>query len=332
MEIKAIGNNKTLNFLIKIVIASLFFWVLYFQVFQHENFSDFHLLIYDRIQSKSIVWILIALILMPLNWALETYKWIKFTKDFDPIGFLNAFRAVLTGVLFSVFTPNRIGEYGGRVLWLKPENQWKGVIATILSSYCQILITLTFGILGFVYFSYNYFNLNSLVLTSIIFIGILIIVLLFLIFFNIDLLIPFAKKTKWIKRFNKVLKQLLILTHYSSQELLNALWIAFLRYCLYCIQYLLVLKFFNIEPPIIDGLASITTFFFLQTSIPLPPIMGLITRGEIALQIWGHFNVNNMLILASTYTIWVINVLLPSFIGLIFVISINIVKSMGYEK
>lgn len=332
MEIKAIWGNRVINTVIKFTVALLFSWVIYHQVFNHENVYDFNQLVLDRINDRNIFWLISAIVLMPLNWALETFKWMKFTRDFDPIGFLKAYRAVLTGVLFSVFTPNRIGEYGGRILWLKPENQWKGVIATILSSFCQILITLSFGIIGFLYFSFYFLDLNKIARTSIFTFGVLFILTLFFIFYNIDLLVPFAKKIQWIKRFNKVLKHLLILTHYSSKELSMALLIAFFRYSLYCLQYFMVLMFFDVEPPFFTGLACIATFFFLQTSIPLPPMLGLVTRGEIALQIWSHFNVNNMLILASTYTLWVINVLLPSFIGLIFVISINIVKSLGYEK
>ena len=332
MALKKFAWPRLANLLIKTALILLFIALVYGHVVHQQNSEEIQALFVESLSSYSYWWLIAAFFLMPLNWAVETYKWTKFTNDFEPIGFFKAYRAIFSGVLFSVFTPNRIGEYGGRILWLKPENQWKGVIATILSSFCQILITLSFGIIGLLYFAFLYLQLSNQVLIAILCLGFGLIGILYFLFFNIDLLIPIAKRVRWPQKIKAALKHLTILTHYSNPELAGALLLAGLRYSLYCLQYLMILHFFQITPPLGVALACISTFFLLQTSIPLPPVLGILTRGEVALQIWGHFHVNDILIITSTYTLWVLNVLIPAFMGLIFIASLNIIKSLGYEK
>jgi hypothetical protein len=73
-----------------------------------------------------------------------------------------------------------------------------------------------------------------------------------------------------------------------------------------------------IDPWIIA--ACIATIFLFQTFIPLPPVIGFLARGEIALLVWSPFEIDPTLILASTYTLWLINIVLPSILGLFFFI------------
>src|SRR5687768_6738299 len=56
--------------------------------------------------------ILVVLILMPFNWYLETLKWYGFLSVHARVRFSTAYKAVISGIALSLFTPNRIGEYG----------------------------------------------------------------------------------------------------------------------------------------------------------------------------------------------------------------------------
>ena len=53
--------------------------------------------------------------MMFLNWLVEALKWRYMISKIENISIMTAYRAVLTGITVSTFTPNRIGEYGGRV-------------------------------------------------------------------------------------------------------------------------------------------------------------------------------------------------------------------------
>jgi Uncharacterised protein family (UPF0104). len=75
------------------------------------------------------LWLAVAL--MPVNWALETYKWYVLVNKFQPISFAKSFESVLSGLSFAMNTPNRIGEYGGRILYLQPAFRLRGIALTV---------------------------------------------------------------------------------------------------------------------------------------------------------------------------------------------------------
>src|SRR5689334_6961656 len=69
--------------------------------------------------NSPLVWNIVAVIvLMIVNWSIEAIKWKIAVKPIQPVSFLKAFRAILSGVSFSVSMPNRLGEYLGRILYM----------------------------------------------------------------------------------------------------------------------------------------------------------------------------------------------------------------------
>src|SRR3546814_9635332 len=65
---------------------------------------------------------------MLMNWFTESLKWQYLCLQFQPISLIKAIESVLCGLAWAVFTPNRIGEYGGRVLFLMPRKRIFGII------------------------------------------------------------------------------------------------------------------------------------------------------------------------------------------------------------
>ena len=65
------------------------------------------------------------LALVFVNWGFEAKKWQVLLKPLQPINFFTAFKSVLSGVTLSINTPNRIGEYGGRILYIRKEKELK---------------------------------------------------------------------------------------------------------------------------------------------------------------------------------------------------------------
>jgi hypothetical protein len=151
-------------------------------------------------------------------------------------------------------------------------------------------------------------------------------------FYNIDLMIPIFKKIPHIYKLKRFFKDIVVLKNYDTKTLSKALGFAFLRYLIYTFQYLLLLYFFGINVTLIEGLSGIATIFILQTSIPLPPLLGLVVRSEIAILVWGIFSNNELSILAATFVLWVLNLIVPALLGAIFIVNINVLKSLGYDK
>ena len=67
--------------------------------------------------------------------------------SFYPIllGILAALKSVFVGQAFAFFTPNRIGEYAGRTLFLSSGNKLMGLAQMAWTSYAQLLITICIG-------------------------------------------------------------------------------------------------------------------------------------------------------------------------------------------
>ncbi len=325
-------KKKLLNLLIKIVIAVLLAGAIYMQVFSRQDASSLWQALLQHFTFPNLMWLVMVVFLAPFNLAFESLKWRKLIRSFTRIGFWKTYKAVLSGVTIAIFTPNRVGEYGGRVLFIEPEHNWKAVIATLVGSLAQLLVILSAGLLGLVYFSNNFLRFDWEVLPLVMSLGVVLVGLMVFCFFNIDLLIPVVKRLPYVHFFKRYFKHLLVLKSYSSKELWTALGYAFLRFCTYSLQYYLLLKFYGIPVSLITGMAGITTIFFVQASIPLPPVMGLLARGEIALHIWGFFSEDQVGILAATFTLFVINIAIPALLGLVFIVQINILKSLGYKN
>ena len=314
------------------VIVILLSYVIYQQVFAKENAEEIWKNFLQNLTFDKIHWLFITAFLIPINWTFETLKWQVLIKDFEKLSFGKAYQAILSGITFSLFTPNRIGEYGGRILLVKPENNWKAVIATLVGSFSQLLVLLSCGILGLLLFIYLFLEIDQWIWLSIFFVGILFTFLMLFCFYNIDLVIPIVKRIPFAYKLRRFVKDVNVLRNYSSSILSLALLFSFLRYVTYTLQYFFMLQFFGIKVSIIKGLAGIATIYLLQTSIPLPPIWDLFARGQIALEIWGFSSENEIGILASTFTLWVLNLIIPALIGTIFIVRINVLQSLGYEK
>jgi uncharacterized membrane protein YbhN (UPF0104 family) len=309
-----------------------FIFLLWFEIFKRENIQDLETAFVLQLRGENIKWLIGVMVLLPFNWAAETLKWLHLIRKSEYLSFWKAYKAVLAGVTFSLFTPNRIGEFGGRILFLKWSNALKGVFSTVVGSFAQQIVLISFGFLGFAYFLVVLWGVKLILVQGVVFLGLLLIGSMVFIFLHLEIVVPVFKKIRVLYRFPRLIKNVNIIRQYNRRELFLTLWWAFARYIIYGTQYYMMLQFFGIHAPVIRGISCIATIYLLQTSIPLPPIVGLLARGEIALQVWGLFSENKVSILAATFGIWIINLIFPAFIGLIFIVNANLLKSLGYGK
>jgi uncharacterized membrane protein YbhN (UPF0104 family) len=320
------------SWLIKTLIAALFLTLLWYDLFKRENFDEISVLFLSELHGENTFWLILTLIFLPLNWSAETLKWLPLVRRVQPLSFLAALKAVFAGVTFSLFFPNRTGEFGGRILFLKKKNAFKGVISTFIGSWAQQLVLITFGFLGFIYFLITLWSTDKIVVDAIITLGASVVGLLFLMFLNLEAVVPVFRKIRFLYRFPRLIKSVGMLRQYTRRELFESLFWSFVRYLIYSVQYYFMLRFFGIDVPLLRAASCIATIYLLQTSIPLPPVVGLLARGEVALKIWGLFTKNDLSILAATFTLWVINLIIPAFIGLVFILRANFFQTTKNKK
>ena len=60
----------------------------------------------------------------------------------------------MSGCSVTMLTPNRIGEYGGSILYVEDGNRIKAISLTIVGSISQLLVTMIMGCFGLFFLRY----------------------------------------------------------------------------------------------------------------------------------------------------------------------------------
>ncbi|MBK8555119.1 MAG: flippase-like domain-containing protein [Lewinellaceae bacterium] len=324
-------SHTRLNLVLKLALLALLVSLLYFDLTSRGElpaiFADFM----QRLKGRQQPWLWLALALMPLNWLAETRKWQLLVRKFEDMATPKAFIAVLAGVSISLFTPNRIGEYAGRMLFVRQEHQWKAVIANLVGNYAQLIVLLGAGLLGAGCYLQQFFPVRPDLFPFLLLPVVLACLGLLLGYFNIDLIIPLARRIPGIRYVKRFVKDVGVLRQFSRKDLAQTLGWSVGRYLIYSLQYYALLQYFGIQIGLFEALGGISTLFLLQTSIPLPPVTGVVVRGNLAVHVWAIYGANEISSLATTFALLIINLILPSLIGMIALLRINIAHSLGYE-
>lgn len=296
-----------------------------------ENLPELGQAFLRQLHAANWLWLAAVIGLMPLNWWAETRKWHQFVRQYDPISPGRALLAVWVGVSFSLFTPNRIGEYGGRVLLLRPASRWKAVVVNLVGNYSQYLVLLTMGLAGAAWFVPRFLELDPFWSRLFFPLALLGSAIMLALYFNMRRVLPLLQRLGGGRLGKGLLREAEVLQQFNTRELAGILGWAFLRYSIYTTQYYLTLRFFGITPGLLNAYAGIAAIFLVQTSLPLPPLAGLLGRGNLAVWVWLPFGANAVSSLAATFTLWIINLILPALIGTFSLFYVNIAKENGYE-
>ncbi len=304
----------------------------YFKVFRQENiFEIWEGFLANITEPESFIFLLIVILLMPVNWMLEAFKWQLLTKVFVPLPFYKLLKAVLAGVSISLFTPNRIGDYGGRMLIVGPRNSWAAFMAAVVGSFSQMLVLVSVGLMGAIYVGTYLFHWGFRTYLSFLAGVGLILLIMFGVYFNIAMVLRLERYFTGRKWLSKLFSRIKLLGEYNRAVLAKALGLAALRYFTYTLQYYWMLKFYGAHLPFFEAMSGIAGIFLFQTIVPMPPVLGLVARGELALLIWNHFEVNEISILGATFSLFVINLCLPAFVGLMYIVRTNFFKPIHNE-
>lgn len=300
------------GYLIQVLLATALLWLLFYTLTNQPDLPASVARLAARIHHRDL-WLLAWPVALALpNWMLEALKWQALLPG---IGFKTALRGVLVGASLSVVTPQRIGEYGGRLLALPKDRFWDGVNAKIAGNAAQILVLLGFGapaawILGARMLiipkgaAYAGVGIHLLLFPAVIF--------LFLHPVKWKNVFRYERwPTEWVQR----LEPIKALFRYPKRALLVVLGFALLRYFVYAGQYLLLLKILDVRPSITDALLGIAALFFWQTVLPLTPVAGLAVRANLAVWVWGYFGAPPVDALAASLLLWIINLFLPALTG-----------------
>lgn len=298
-------------------------WAIYWQLLSNNKVEILTKPFNSKFEAQQWGFFLLAFLLIAVNFFCETQKWLILTKQFYKLSFKKTFKAILAGTTMAFFTPNRIGEYGGRVLFVPKKHIIPTVAVTMVGGLAQQIITLLFGLLSLIFLKdalveKTLFTETRLYLIT--FISLVLIFFLLLVYFNIKRIIKLIPK---VKRWQKHLVKLTVLQHYSKSTLLAVMLWAALKYLVFSIQFFCLIMAFGIPFKLLFVWLSMLSFL-LQTVIPSVSLLELGVRGNVILFTFGAFTHLKIEILAASVTLWMFNLLIPAIIGALFILKINL--------
>jgi uncharacterized membrane protein len=261
-------------------------------------------------------WLVSVFVLLPLNWSLEAIKWQKLVAKFQLITFKIALKSVFAGIYTGFFTPNRVSEMLGRVLFLKSENRKAGAVLSVINSLTQNIIMTLCGIPAcFYFFSVSQYPEHSAIFDYLI--GLSFLLLLFiLLFFIFPTLSRQLTSHPW---FTKLRKYTASLSQFSPSDLSIILFISLFRYLVFCIQFYCMLRFFGVELEPLQALIAIPANYLFVTYTPAIAFSEAAVRSAYALFFIGAFSTQVLGIALAGVCIWVVNFCIPLMIGSILI-------------
>ncbi len=262
--------------------------------------------------SQKTIGLFLVAALMPLNWMLEGLKWKKLLAKQEALSLKEATQSVLIGVASGIFTPNRVGEFAGKIVSLKKTSPATGIKLNIVAGAAQLLATLCFGTIALFFVEEITINKSLLILFSILFIG-----AATYIYTNSKGLFNIINKISGNKIGSSENESI------ESKTLFLILLLSFIRYAVFCTQFVLLLYFSGIQLPLIllAGLVSIT--FLISTIIPTFALSEIAVRGSVAVFIIGAFSNQEAIILFASFLLWIINIAFPALLGCFYFVRLK---------
>lgn len=309
---------KTKQFFFVLIKLSIVFGAFYFiyNRLSTNGYLDFSVFVdfltkNDVFLTKNIIFVLFLSI---FNWFLEILKWQNLVSFVKKISFKEALDQSLGALTASLFTPNRIGEYGAKAVYFSKSYRKRVLLLNLLGNMAQMSATILFGIIGFITFinkydvEISYIKLSRLLILIVILLG-----------FSVLGIKQNRYRIKGfsIERITDYIKEIP-----SKNHALNIFY-AIIRYLIFSFQFYFLLTVFGVSVSYINAMVVITSMYLLASIIPTIFIFDVVIKGSVAVFLFSYVNVNELTVLSIITIMWLLNFVLPSIFGSYFVLNFN---------
>ncbi len=310
--------NKNIKIFLNWVVGPLLFlflgWGIIQQLNQQGDWKRAAFL--ELMNNRWLLVLAIPILLMLLQWYVEAIKWKCLMRSTVKMTNRGAFQSVLGGIALSIVTPNRIGEFLGRALFLPPHNRHAGVAATFIGNLSQLCITLIMGEIAFLFIVWNGVDTNHIGLwgwswTALSVLFFVVAVIAVLIYSGSTTLIDRLLQWNILKQYRERLSELV---NIPSSFLMQTMLFSFFRYSLFLIQYAWVL-YFLADVPWEEVALFIPIFLLVVSIIPTFSIVELGLRWQLGALLLPSAQDHLLAITLGSSLIWLINIILPAIAG-----------------
>ena len=313
-------HSRILRFGFIAIVLILTYGFIAYEIIRFEELKSFEFGFLLK-KTSSYLFLVVVFLLMILNWAIESYKWQILISPLQNIAFANSFKAVMAGVSVGVFTPNRVGEIGGRILFLEKGNRTAGAFASAIGSLAQFVATIFMGIFGFVMLLIIFpekTQINPILNKSLAIILTAILVVLIWSYYNIKRIVPWLLRFSFFKKRENPFRAI---SQFSGKTSTTILALSILRYLVFSIQFFLLLRLFNVPISLVAGFVSISMTYLFMTIIPTTTLLELGLRGSMAILFIGLFSGNIIGIVLASIFLWIINIAIPAVAGTFYLVK-----------
>jgi len=313
--------NKNIKIIINYLLGPAFLiwlsWDVYHQVTAQQGIGQQWESFVDTISKKGVLPLAAVILLMLIQWLLEAFKWKLLLKDIVPLHWIAAFGSILSGITVSVVTPNRIGEFAGRIIHLPNGTRLEGTAFTFMGNIAQMIITCFAGSIC-LFLGYDVLKLQLHSPESVYSIDLLLLlapiaaVLLMLIYFSSSWILKKLGHWRLLRAFAN---HLLVLSHTSPSRLTCVLVISLIRYLIFIAQYLIVFYFcgFSLDP--LQLTIGVAVMLLWLSIVPTFSFMEMGVRWQFALLLFPPAGTGLLAIPLSVTIIWLVNFILPAILG-----------------
>ena len=311
-------SNPILIYCVKISIIALSFYFIYSKL-AHNNrlsFSEF----WNTLNATfitSLSSLIVITFLSCVNWFFEILKWKHLVDSINGISLKSAVEQTLAAHTASLFTPNRVGDYGAKALYFKPKLRAKIMGLNGIGNLIQMGVTTLFGSIGLFLFTREFslnINVSTLHWSHYLIFGLLTATVF-------TLIKTFAKPKKWIIRTKRFLSSI------SVNLFGKTLLFSTIRYLVFSLQFYILLQLFQADISYLNAMMVISSMYLLASILPSVFIFDVVLKGSIAVYLFSFFNINEPIILSCITLMWLLNVVLPSVFGSYFVLKFKVLKS-----
>ncbi len=351
--------NKNIKLIINYFLGPLVFLLLGYSIYRQVTGQAHWLQSLQQIKMAVTgprKWeIAIVLLMMPLNWGIEARKWQLAVRPVEHVRFVNAFKAVLTGTTMASFTPNRMGEYLGRILYIREGRRLQAVSLTIICSMAQLLVTMIAGMAGILYILWQLRHpasqgwqglpdgpgpqglpglqsIPGLAVSALRFwMNILLFIVMGLLtgltifYFRISWLVSLLEKFPALEKYKDYIK---LVEEFPANILMRILLLSFLRYTVFMFQYQLLFTVFGVGLTVWQAWSGMSVVFLIMAVVPTFTFLTeLGLRWEAGIQVIQLFSANAPGIFVTSFGIWLVNLIIPALAGSLLILSIKLFRN-----
>jgi hypothetical protein len=318
--------NKSIKIFLNYILGPLLFAWLAYSVYQEitvqKELSVYFHQLYKSIGITAFILILLIVLLMLMQWMFEAVKWQLLLKQLIHLSIFKAMMMIFTGISFSIATPNRFGEFLGRILHLPKELRLQATGYTFIGNFAQLIITSFVGSLGLLLIASNHFSdrlpkLEILIL-MVKWVAPIFTILLLFIYFKAGLFFSWVAQIKILQRWQDKFVQLSAL---SPALLSKVLFYSLLRYAIIIVQYWLIFKVIGLEVDLFQTFIAISIMLFVLSIIPTISLVELGLRWQISILVFDPYTTNVFGLTMGVTLIWVLNMLVPAGIGALLMLN-----------